>query len=85
MHCGQSKLFCKLKSLLAKRAKNGEKSIEIRFENKTAYKKAIKSLTENGMAYSLASSVNKNCGTKLNEKNIAYTADDNFFVLELIF
>ena len=61
---------------------NGEKSIEIRFENKTAYKKAIKSLTENGMAYSLASSVNKNCGTKLNEKNIAYTADDNFFVLE---
>ena len=77
--------YNKLKSLLAKRAKNGEKSIEIRFENETAYKKAIKSLTENGMAYSLASSVNKNCGTKLNEKNIAYTADDNFFVLELIF
>lgn len=77
--------YNKLKSLLAKRAKNGEKSIEIRFENETAYKKAIKSLIENGMAYSLASSVNKNYGTKLNEKNIAYTADDNFFVLELIF
>lgn len=77
--------YLRLKKLLARHAKNGEKSIEIRFENESAYKKALKSLTKDGRAYSLASSVNKISGTSLDEKNIAYTADEKFLVLELIF
>lgn len=75
----------KLKSLTASCAENGEKNIEIRFGNKSAYDKALQSLTREGKAYSLAHSVNRLTGAKLSEKDIAYTADENFFVLELVF
>lgn len=75
----------KLKAAMAQQALSGKNSIEFRFDNKQAFDKAIKTLVQEGKAYSLAKAINTNNKTRLNEKSISYVEDKKYYVINLIF
>ena len=74
-----------LQKKLAQNALSSKKRIEIRFTSSEAFDKGYDRLIEKGAAYYLAKNINRQYGTDLSEKNIEYTKDENFRVIELIF
>lgn len=74
-----------LQKKLAQNALSSKNRIEIRFTSDEAFDSGYERLIEKGAAYYLAKNINRQYGTDLSEKNIEYTKDENFRVIELIF
>lgn len=74
-----------LQKELAQNALSSKNRIEIRFTSSEAFDSGLDCLITNGAAYYLAKNINRKYGTALSEKNIEYTKDENFRVIELIF
>ncbi len=72
----------KLKKLMAT---SDDGHLEIRFQNESYYKSAVRKLIDQGKIYKIASSVNRTYGTKLNTQSVGYIEDKERFVLELYF
>lgn len=74
-----------LQKKLAQNALSSKNRIEIRFTSDEAFDSGYDRLITNASAYYLAKNINRQNDTSLNEKNIEYTKDENFRVIELIF